>query len=428
MTMPIIVRPVATNAEHDRQFYLSNIAFSDNPSPDDTAFWQEYATTLPYYHPERIRGAFRGAQMLGGYEIFEREMHMGEARLLTGCIGSVNTDPEQRMQGVASALMHDAIAYAREKHYALLYLDGIPKFYYRFGYSDVFEVTYQTLDRSAVLAQPPSIYTVRPATLEDAEGVLALYQEQQYPFTSSFTRTLEIEQHYLRHRSAENPFLLAFDTNNKVRGLLSLRKAPDRHISDELISHDWQATLALLHYHADQFAENEESPTTLRYRLPTEHRVLYEIIAHLQIPQIADRQDPNLFGAILSQTYHHRHTGWMARIIDLPTLVQSCLPEWQARWRKSLANWSGVLSFAIDGEPFSLDIEDAQLTLIDSADEQSDQFIHFSQQAFTQMLFGYRPVSWFLQDDETHLEPEVESALHILFPTGHTCIIRRDDF
>ena len=232
MTVPITVRAVATDAERDRQFYLSDIAFSDNPSPENVTFWQEYVTTLPYYHPDHVRVAVKDEQVLGGYEIFERELHMGEARLLTGCIGSVNTDPAHRLQGAASALMHDAIAYARQRRYALLYLDGIPKFYYRFGYSDVFEVTFQHIDRSAILAQPPSSYSVRAAAVEDAEGVLALYQEQQYPFTSSFTRTLEIEQHYLRHRSAENPYLLACDENGKVRGLLSLRKAPERQIAD----------------------------------------------------------------------------------------------------------------------------------------------------------------------------------------------------
>ena len=78
--------------------------------------------------------------------------------------------------------------------------------------------------------------------------------------------------------------------------------------------------------------------------------------------------------------------------------------------------------------PFALRIEGSQLTLVDPADEQVDQIIHFSQQAFTQLLFGYRPIAWFIQEDETHVSPQVEAALQVLFPTGHTFITRRDDF
>ena len=63
-------------------------------------------------------------------------MHVGTARLLTGCIGAVVTYPDHRHLGVATALMHDALAYAQSHHYALLLLDGIPKFYYRYGYDD----------------------------------------------------------------------------------------------------------------------------------------------------------------------------------------------------------------------------------------------------------------------------------------------------
>ena len=427
MTMPIVVRPMVNASELERQFYLSDIAFSENPSVDNAAFWQKYVTTLPYHHPERIRGAFQGKKMVGGYELFERILHMGEARLVTGCIGSVNTDPEYRNQGVASALMHDAINYAREHHYALLLLDGIPKFYYRFGYTDIFDVTSQEVDRAAILAQSPSSYSVRLATLEDdAQRILSLYERQHYPYTASFTRTLEIQQHTLRHRSTENPYLLAYDGNGNVHGFLSLRKEPQRHIADEILADDWQATLALLQYHAHQL-DGHDTPATLRYRLPVNHPLVYWMIAHLQVPDTNNQRDPNAFGAVLSLTFHHRHTGWMARIIDVQTLVREVLPAWQARWQRSLASWSGTLAFAIDGEPFHLDIHGTQIS-ISIPEEETSQVLHFSQQAFTQLLFGYRPIAWFLEEDETTVPLDVLSVLTILFPTEHAFITRSDDF
>jgi GNAT superfamily N-acetyltransferase len=425
MSVPIVVRPIETDAERDHYFYLSDMSFSDIPSPENVAFWQKYVTTLPYYHPERIRGAFKGDLQLGGYEIFERELHMGEARLTTGCIGSVNTDTEQRLQGAASALMRDAIAYAREQHYAFLLLDGIPKFYYRFGYTDVFDPPTQEINRQAILAQPPSSYTVREATLEDAQSALDLYHHQQYPYTASFTRTLEIQRHAFQNR-LYNIDLLACDANGKVHGLLTLRKEVDRRGS-ELLSDDWQATLALLQYHANQFGSAETEPETLRYRLPDQHPIIYQLIEHLQIPDTSKVDHPTTFGSVLSKTFHHRHSGWMARITDLGTVVEGTLPEWQARWRRSLAYWSGALRFVIDGEPFALAINGTQIRIGDPQD-QTNHVLHLSQQAMTQLLFGFRPITWFLQENEITVTPDALSALNILFPVGHTFITRSDDF
>src|SRR5207302_5940939 len=102
----------------------------------------------------QLRGAFRDGEQLGSYIIFERMLRMGAAQVSTGCISAVVTYPAHRRQGVATALMQDATDYALSHRLALLLLDGIPKFYYRFGYSDVFDQSTQDIDRAAILAQP----------------------------------------------------------------------------------------------------------------------------------------------------------------------------------------------------------------------------------------------------------------------------------
>src|SRR5438477_2960087 len=193
----IIVRSLASPAEQEMHFQLANQAFSENPSPTDARFWQQFTTSRPEYCPEQLRGAFRDGEQLGSYILYERKLRMGAAQLTTGCIGSVVTYPMHRYRGVATALMDDAINYALSHHHALLLLDGIPKFYHRFGYSDVFDQSSQDIDRAAILAQPPSTHTVRPATLADVGSVLALYDRHYGPYTGSFTRTAEQQAHRL---------------------------------------------------------------------------------------------------------------------------------------------------------------------------------------------------------------------------------------
>ena len=57
--------------------------------------------------------------------------------------------------------MHDAIEYAQAHKYSLLLLDGIPNFYHRYGYCDVYDLSTQEINRRAILALPESSYTVR---------------------------------------------------------------------------------------------------------------------------------------------------------------------------------------------------------------------------------------------------------------------------
>ena len=225
-------------------------AFSREPSPESARYWYQFVTTMPGYRPEQLRGAFRNGEQVGSYFLHERTMHVGTARLLTGCIGAVVTYPDHRHQGVATALMQDAIDYAQSHDYPLLLLDGIPKFYDRYGYDDVFDVSVQDIDRAAVLAQPPSPLHLRPVTLEDAEHIVTLYNRHFGPLTGSFTRTVEWQHHRLQYRSADNPLWLAVDAAGRPQGYLALQGGAERFQAQELAADTWAAALALLQHHA----------------------------------------------------------------------------------------------------------------------------------------------------------------------------------
>src|SRR5262245_4930389 len=162
----LTVRALVTAGEREKHCQCADQAFSREPSPASARDWYQFVTTTPGYRPEQLRGAFRDGEQVGSDKLAVRTVQVGRGGLLAGCIGAVVTYPDQRHQGVATALMHDALDYARSHHYALLLLDGIPKFYYRYGYDDVFDVTVQDIDRAAVLAQPPSELRLRPVTPE----------------------------------------------------------------------------------------------------------------------------------------------------------------------------------------------------------------------------------------------------------------------
>ena len=426
MAAPLLtVRALATAGEREKHCQFADQAFSREPSPASARYWYQFVTTTPGYRPEQLRGAFRDGEQVGSYMLEERTMHVGTARLLTGCIGGVVTYPEHRHQGVATALMHDALAYARSHHYALLLLDGIPKFYYRYGYDDVFDVAVQDIDRAAVLAQPPGALRLRPVTPEDAEHILALYNRHFGPLTGSFTRTVEWQRHRLQYRSAANPLWLAVDAAGRPQGYLALQGGTERFQAQEFAVDTWAAALALLQHHA-RLLDGPDAPAALRYRIPPTAPVLSELIDALQVPDTSHWRHPPEEWAIRSQTYHHRFAGWMARLVSLPTLAQALLPAWQARWRQSLVHWSGTIALMVGEDTCTLHFDSTQLQRIESPE--SATMVRLSPQRFTQLVFGYRPVALTLQQEGQSPPDEVVTVLNVLFPYGHTWIPASDWF
>lgn len=421
----IIVRALATFSERARHCQCADQAFSREPSPESASHWHQFVTTRPGYRPEQLRGAFRAGAQVGSYMLQERTMQVGTARLRTGCISAVVTYPAHRHQGVATALMQDALAYAQSHHYALLLLDGIPKFYYRYGYDDVFDMSVQDIDRAAILAQPPSALHLRPATPADAEPILTLYNRHFGPLTGSFTRTVAWQQHWLQYRSAINPLWLAVDAAGRPQGYLALHGGTERFQAQEFAANTWAAALALLQHHA-RMLDGPNAPAALRYRIPPTAPILYEMIDALQVPDTSHWQHPPEEWAIRSQTYHHRFAAWMARLVSLPTLIQALLPAWQARWRQSLAHWSGTISLMVGEDTCTLQLDSTQLQRVDAPERGT--MVRLSPQCFTQLVFGYRPVAFILRQGKQSLPDAVVTVLKVLFPYGHTWIPASDWF
>lgn len=422
----ILVRPVTTPDELKLQLQLGDQAFSPEPSPESAEHWREVITGSPEFRPEEIRGAFRGTEQLGGFIIYERKLCMGKAQLTTGCISAVVTHPTYRHLGVARVMMHDAIDYALTHKHALLLLDGIPKFYYRFGYTDMFDLSTQDINRSAVLALPSSPYRVRPTTVDDATSVLALYQRQYHPYSGSFVRTLERQIHLLHHRSPQNPLLLAIDPSGNARGYLALSRGEEYPQALEMAADDWPSAVALLQYHA-RLLSRPDAPQALRYRLPATAPVLQWMIDNLEVPDTTMWRHPADEWGVRTQSFHHRYAGWMARLVHLPTLAQEILPEWQARWQRSLAQWSGTLSLAVDDAICTLHINGSELTL-GAQSNPSAYTLHLTIQEFVQILFGYRSITLLIAQKQQSVSDDLVAVLNILFPTGHTWIPASDGF
>jgi GNAT superfamily N-acetyltransferase len=302
----LVVRRLDADAEIDAYFRLAAGTFGSAPEPESRGpEWRREHESAPWHRPEQLRGAFRASRLVGGYVIGERRLIVGGARLLTGCIAGVVVREEQRKLGVGRALMHDAIAFAEANRHALLLLDGIPGFYQKFGYADVFDPTWHALKRAEVQRLEPSPCVVRPSTDQDAAALLDLYRRH----VGAFDRTVEEVHWRLVHW--DRP-AVAVDTAARVRGYMSPPRGDAKERVGEVVADDWPAALALLHHHAELSPAEE-----LAWSIPPRAPLLYWLI---------DRLD------VRSTTSYSLNGWWMARPAHLPTLLEAMTPLWRERW------------------------------------------------------------------------------------------------
>lgn len=434
-----LIRPPQSSEElvdHMNGYVEVKQAFSPDPLPEDTADrLLRRLITLPGYRQEQVRSAYRDSEHLGGYRIYERLLHVGSARLVTGCIGGVYTYAKARNQGVATALMDDAITYAQAHQYPLLLLDGIPKFYHRYGYRDVYDLSTLELDRQAILALPESPYTVRRSQLSDASSLLALYERHVGLCTGSFERSLEQQIHWMQHLEPE-ALLVVSDPDNQVRGYLYFAAVQARGAFFlagtqiwELVVDDWSAAVALLQYHARtvECMVSTTTPVTFLYSVPPISPLTDFLLEHLEVVDTSTWDMPVLGWAVRKQTFCHRRSGWMARLVNLPALTRAMLPEWQARWHRSLAHWSGNVSLIVGDEAFTFCFAGTDLQLLETSDTYANAF-SLTPQAFTQIVLGYCPITSVIQPDVHLLSDDLMTVLTILFPTGQTWIPTSDWF
>ena len=431
-----IVRPppsVDELTEHVAGYVEVAQSFSPEPLPEDTATrLLQKLTTFPGYRQEQVRSAYRSGEQLGGYRIYERQLCMGAARIATGCIGGVYTRAEARMQGVATALMHDAIAYAQMHEYGLLLLDGIPKFYNRYGFCDVYDLSTCELDRQAVLSLPESPYKVCLPTLDDAPGLLALYKRYFESYIGSFEHSIEQHTHWIQHIE-QGKLLVATDTNGQVKGYLYLAATQAQgniFLAGtqlwELVVDDWPAAVALLQHHA-RLMEHQDASKAVLYMVPPNSPVIYWMMDNMEVVNITTWDNPMLGWSVRQQTFHHRNAGWMAHLVNLSALTQAMLPEWQARWYHSLAHWSGDISIMVGSEAFTLRLGGRSLQLL-NAPVASTNIFTLTPQAFVQAVFGYRSIAELVLTREQSLSSDLVTVLSILFPIGQTYIPAFDWF
>jgi hypothetical protein len=242
-------------------------------------------------------------------------------------------------------------------------------------------------------------YEIRPASLDDAAVLLALYEHNYGAYTGSYARTLALQEHLIRHRTRLP--LLALDSSGEAHGYLLLPGGLDVSGAVEAAADTWPAALALLQFQGSWAKDEVE----LRWPLPSNSLTYYHVANHV---------------GVRSETRSRPNAGWMARPGHLGALFEGLVPLWRRRWSRSRADWSGVLALELRDPEYDLadrgasthylELTSDNVRLVD--EQPGAHVVRLSYADLTQLIFGYRPARWMSAAESTLL------PLEVLFPPG----------
>ncbi|HWZ19963.1 MAG TPA: GNAT family N-acetyltransferase [Ktedonobacteraceae bacterium] len=411
-----VIRSPQTAEEIEHYFRLNAETFRPD---EDTVLVASRRRRFIEYDPDfqmiQLRSTFYGKTYVGSYRIQERWLCVESSRLSIGCIGGVVIDQDYRHQGVATAMMQDALAFAQNRQYSFLLLDGIPDYYQQHGFIDVIEdMPQHAVRRELIPDQPSEQCFVRVAELSDAAHLLALYVEHNRDSICTFapSRTAARQVHYLKNWPEEHLPLLAFNKDGKLEGYLLLSSRRGQFEAFEVAANTWPAVLALLHYQNTLNAGELASQTEVSWPLP-----LTDITSNLLADHLPLRSEINIIP----------DGGWMARMVSFSAVVQTLLPLWEERWLKHQSEWTGVLALVVDEERCTLELTSSTINRFDRLIGE-EQEVRFSQQVFTQLVFGFRPVTWAAIQAGQRVPDELVPILDVLFPHKQSWIAGSDYF
>lgn len=414
-----VIRHLETPEEIDTYFQLNAKTFRPD---EDTALVasrrRRFIMHDPDFQRSQLHSAFYGQTYIGSYRLHERRLSIESVQFPIGCVGGVVTHPAYQHQGVATAMMLDALAVARDRQYALLLLHGVADYYKQHGYIDVCEdMPQHAIQRALIPGDTSPGYIVRAIEQPDAPALLALYRQHHETSLCSFapSRTLARQAHYLENWPEEAFPLLALNAQGAVEGYLLLSRRRGRLNANEVAANTWPAALALLQEHHRLLEAEGDTSSELYWPLPFSDITLHLLADHLPVR---------------SEMESYPDGGWMARVANSSALLPGLLRLWHARWQQSRIDWAGRITIEVDERVCSLELSPGSTGGIRLVDAASDEGHHIalSQQVLTQLAFGFRSATWAAGQAGQRIPDELIPVLEVLFPLRQSWIAGTDQF
>ena len=331
-------------------------------------------------------------------EVQPKRMHIGRALVRMAGIAAVCTDAEFRKKGYNRRLWADSIEFMEREGYDISILYGIPKYYHRYGYSEIMARHMVTMAPSDFEDAPAKMKSAA-LTKADMKAVCTLYNTQARFRDGNIERKSMARPERGLKVSDKRGRIAAYALYRESEGTLEVRDAAAR----------------------DGAAARELLGAIQR----TAHR---EVAGHIKVllPPGYPLTDVMRRYNCVYRRVHKRNRGCMGRVTNMARLVKTMRPEWSylvSRSEFAGANFELVLKVGDETLRISSDGAGVKSALVHAR-----AWGRVAPERFMQMLVGYRAVCEVADESDVRLSRRDMRLVEVLFPERDTHIFAPDRF
>lgn len=400
----IEVRAVRSADELSRVHEL--MARCQKPPYDESLAWlANNVRTYPGFLPEHTRVAWRAGEIAGGLRITTETIRLGEARLKMGGIGWVSTAPEHRRNGVADALLRDALRYMQHHGYHVSMLFGIPNYYTRFGYTTCLAEHFVTVPVEDIPRVPIRFLRTRPVKAGDVREVQRIHESADRNVACSPLRNAgHIASRWDRMKDAQ----VFLTQEGRVAGYVLPSAGKDVVDIHEISDVDADYRPEMLAWCASHAAQHLYA--SVRFHLPPEHPFAVFL-----------RGVPSKH-----ETRYVRDRDGMMCLVDIGETLENLVPDWESRLREyAVASERTELTLLVDGRPFRVR---SNRGAIDIAAVSGRNKFSVTAPELVRLITGYDPWEDVYGRERRLIAPATRALFPVLFPKRNPYVHRFDRF
>ncbi|WP_234117282.1 GNAT family N-acetyltransferase [Clostridium hydrogenum] len=344
-----------------------------------------------------------GGKIISMMGIIEHVQRFGEREIKVGEINFVGTHPYYRKKGLIKKLMNYWIEEMKKRNIPLSFLFGIADFYQQFGFEYACPVhfyNYITLEK-IMLKNIKSEYKIELLDIKDERAISEInniYAEESVDNFCSKIRGCGYFSYRIKMTSKNDFKWYVVKNNNAIKGYMWLQLKKNKIVVREANVLDEKAAASLCEK-LNELAENKNFKIGVKAPLNSKFsRYVYKKGARF---------------ACNNEIYYGSWAG-MYKIVNLKSVLEILIPSFEKRLSNSrFYDYTKAYKISTDIGDAIIKLEHGKVNILNVG--QSDSTIIISSNVLTQLLTGYKDLSYF-EDKISFNSDEDKAVFKVLFP------------
>ena len=374
------------------------------------SLWRE-----PIFDPEHTRITVARGRVVAAVVMGPRQIRFGPVSVPALTIGPVGTHDRYRKRGYAAAAMNDATDYMKENAVLAAYLQGIPDFYFRFGYYPFMAPGNAKFNREEARKEMRA-GRLRIMTRQDLPAVSKLHTQATAERICAADRDPKLWDWLLGPGGKSWLFSgprVILDARGRPCGYLTLNPKGELRVREIVVKQDEPSCRAALGALVREAKRRETKEITLP--LPWNDALAVFLRQYV--------------GAEFKM-WSNPTSGALLKIVDFPALMRKLEPLFARRWQAAptLADTAFTLESEIGAVGFTLSHGGVRVANRPVGKPGSEPCAYVPARWLSGLLTGYYSVADVAPRQGSVIPAELKPALEVLFPPAWPYVYQADNY